>query len=240
MNMSYIDPVIHIGGDEVNDYCYKTALKSILAFENLTVAQAVSDWLKMLVNFVHKNQKVPMVWEEAILQYNASSYPMIAQAWKGKNSINRLSEASDTLFIVDSSYDAYYLDCGRGSFIVGTKAGNSWCNPYKSWQHIYNHDILANITKNAIDQVIGGELALWTELVDVNNMDNLLWPRTAAGMETLWSGHLDQHGIVRTPVMALNRFQALRNWFHQLGYHPDVVQMLWCQMNKGDCLDPTL
>lgn len=66
-----------------------------------------------------------------------------------------------------SNVDALYMDCGFSAWVG---QGLNWCAPYKSWQTVYQNDLLEivkNHTGNETDmqRVTGAELALWTENV---------------------------------------------------------------------------
>lgn len=79
-----------------------------------------------------------------------------------------------------STYDYLYLDCGLGS----PTGGNSWCDPYKTWLHIYNFDPRkANIG----NRLLGATSALWTEMTSPNNLDAIMWPRGITFGMRMWN-----------------------------------------------------
>ena len=45
----------------------------------------------------------------------------------------------------------------------------------------------AALTPEQKSRVLGGEATMWTDIVGPDNMDNRIWPRTAAIAERLWS-----------------------------------------------------
>jgi len=48
-------------------------------------------------------------------------------------------------------------------------------------------DSAATLTPDQKSRVLGGEATMWTDIVSHENMDNRIWPRTAAIAERLWS-----------------------------------------------------
>merc|ERR1712106_154614 len=89
-----------------------------------------------------------------------------------------------------SNWDATYLDCGAGGWV---KEGNNWCSPYKGWQLMHQNDLdlilerhgVSNIAE-AKDNVLGGEVAMWTEQVDDTELVSKTEPRLSAFAERLW------------------------------------------------------
>jgi hexosaminidase len=48
-------------------------------------------------------------------------------------------------------------------------------------------DSAATLTSDQKARVLGGEATMWTDIVSDENMDNRIWPRTAAIAECLWA-----------------------------------------------------
>jgi len=47
------------------------------------------------------------------------------------------SKAVDAGFrFVHASSNYFYLDCGGGAWMGGVPNGNSWCDPFKTWQKV--------------------------------------------------------------------------------------------------------
>ena len=107
----------------------------------------------------------------------------------GDPTIKTVAEAGFKMIF--SNYDATYLDCGFGGWV---NSGNNWCSPYKVfirhfnwhfnilvlvkvWQLLHGNDPyrlleargVANL-EAARGNVLGGEVAMWTETADGHNM----------------------------------------------------------------------
>lgn len=137
-----------------------------------------------------------------------------------------------------------YLDCGRGQWLNFDNGAafdqfypfNDWCGPTKSWQLIYSHDPVANIAKEAAKNVVGGEVAVWSETIDTTNLDVLVWPRASAAGEVLWSGRQDAAGQNRSQYDASPRLAEMRERMVARGVRAAPVQMIFCtQGNATEC-----
>jgi hexosaminidase len=75
--------------------------------------------------------------------------------------------------------DYFYMDCGFGN----KYGGNSWCDPFKTWWHIYSFEP-SNYTDS--DLMLGSEIAAWSELNKDDNIHVKTWPRGAAMADKTW------------------------------------------------------
>lgn len=107
---------------------------------------------------------------------------------------------------------------------------------------MYSHDPAAGLNGSAAAKnVLGGEVALWSETIDAQNLDSLTWPRAAAAAETLWSGRIDAAtGQNRSQVDAAPRLNAQRARLVARGIGAAPIQMEWCTMypNATGCQQP--
>lgn len=133
-----------------------------------------------------------------------------------------------------------YLDCGRGAWVnydngPAFQAGypfNDWCGPTKSWRLMYTHDPVAGLSSEEAKLVLGGEVAVWSELADSSNLDSLMWPRASAAGEVLWSGRQDASGQNRSQYDAAPRLAEFRERMVARGVRAMPVQMVYC--TQGD------
>lgn len=118
---------------------------------------------------------------------------------------------------------------------------NDWCGPTKSWELVYSHDPAAGVNGTAADLVLGGEVALWSESIDSQNLDSLAWPRAAAAGEVLWSGRTDASGQNRSQLDAAPRLNSFRQRLVARGIGASPIQMEWCTMypNATGCAQPS-
>ena len=112
--------------------------------------------------------------------------------------------------------------------------GGSWCAPFKTWARIYDYDITFNLTAKEAKLVLGGEVALWSEQADPTVLDALLWPRSSALAESLWSGNRGPNGLKRY-AEALNRLNDWRYHLLARGINAEPLQPYWCLKHPGQC-----
>ncbi|KAI8369441.1 glycoside hydrolase superfamily [Radiomyces spectabilis] len=106
-------------------------------------------------------------------------------------------------------------------------SGGDWCSPFKSWQRVYSYDPTFNLTKEEAQNVLGGEVALWSEQSDETVLDARLWPRTAAAAEVLWSGRFDATNVQRNVGDAMPRMFDWRYRLLRRGIRAEPLQPLW-------------
>lgn len=57
-----------------------------------------------------------------------------------------------------------YIGCFFRLLLTPAAVASSWCDPFKTWWHMYNTDMMANISQADADRILGGEACNWGEL----------------------------------------------------------------------------
>lgn len=164
------DSYFHTGGDECNvkewetnpriqDYMRKNSIKDGAALQ--------MEFTARIQKIVASHKKIMEGWDE-VLQPNTPK-DVVIQSWRGPGS---LAEAARNGYrgVLSSGY---YLDLNQSA------AEHYKVDPLG--------DNAAALTPEQKRLVLGGEAAMWTDIVSADNMDNRIWPRTAAIAERLWS-----------------------------------------------------
>ncbi|PGH13013.1 hypothetical protein AJ80_06497 [Polytolypa hystricis UAMH7299] len=235
----------HTGGDELNLNTY--LLDETVKSNN---SETIRPLLQKMVMHVHNKIRdaglIPIVWEEMAIQWNltlsssssSSNKPdVLVQAWRESAAVKKVLEKGyRTIF---GPGDAWYLDCGYGSFFNPKPNSTTvrrpfldWCAPLKNWRYMYVYDPLAGIPKDLQPLLEGGEAHMWSENVDPIVMDAMIWPRAAAAAEVLWTGP-------RTTEHIQDASYRLGEWRERAvidsGVGASVVQMTYCLMREGSC-----
>jgi len=209
-------------------------------------------------SYITAKKKTAIYWEDvlvsALVNVSASVLPRestILQTWnKGPANTKVLTFAGYRTIV--SSSDFFYLDCGRGGWVGNDSTydqqedndpqnrvnyggdGGSWCAPFKTWARVYDYDITFNLTVDEAKLVLGGEVALWSEQADATVLDALLWPRSSALAESLWSGNRGPDGTKRY-AEALHRLNDWRYRLVERGINAEPLQPYWCLKHPGQC-----
>jgi hexosaminidase len=93
---------------------------------------------------------------------------------------------------------------------------------------MYSHDPVADLTAEEAKQVLGGEVAAWSETIDSANFDSLVWPRASAAGEVLWSGRQDAAGQYRSLMDAAPRLNEFRERMVLKGVGASPFQQMFC------------
>jgi hexosaminidase len=59
---------------------------------------------------------------------------MHGRVWISSADAKAVAEAGFRLVHAPSDY--FYLDCGAGGWVGNNPNGNSWCDPFKTWQQV--------------------------------------------------------------------------------------------------------
>ncbi|KAG0451028.1 hypothetical protein HPP92_026632 [Vanilla planifolia] len=245
------EPFFHAGGDEVNAACWEDD-PTIAAFMSGggTHDQLLETFVNRTYPFISGDlNRTVVYWEDVILgpkiKIPPSALPRettILQTWNNGPNNTKLLAAAGFRVIV-SSWDFYYLDCGHGGWVGNDSQydtlasggnGGSWCAPFKTWQRVYDYDITEGLTEREKNLVLGGEVAMWSEQVDGVVVDGVVWPRTSAMAEALWSGNRGTDGKKRY-ADATDRLNEWRQRMVTRGIAAEPLQPLWCTRNPGMC-----
>ncbi|GAB4018974.1 hypothetical protein GCM10028808_55090 [Spirosoma migulaei] len=160
-------PYLHIGADENNGAAWKNN-PQIVQFMKQKGFNEVHQLQAYFVNRMHallkKHHRTTVGWEEL---YGADlPKDVVVQVWGalgGKRpSPLEIAQQGNPVLISKGFYLDYF---------------------YPAYFHYLN----ANLPSATDPNVLGGEAALWAEVVDENSFETRAWPRTAAVAERLWS-----------------------------------------------------
>ncbi|PGH33379.1 hexosaminidase [[Emmonsia] crescens] len=233
----------HTGGDEfnLNTYLLEDAVGSNKEEVLRPLLQGV---VTRLHDAIREAGLTPIVWEELVADWDLTLSPsptektdIIVQAWRNSSAVkNLLGQGYRTIF---GSGDAWYLDCGQGTYVNPKPSSNAikepfldWCSPMKNWKHMYMYNPLEGIPEDLHHLIEGGETHMWSEHVDPVILDKMVWPRAAAAAEVLWSGP-------RTANQIQDASYRLSEWRERavvdLGVGASLAQMTYCLMREGSC-----
>jgi hexosaminidase len=166
----------HIGGDENNgkEWNANPAIQKFKKDNNFLNNHDLQTYFNMkLIPMLKKHNKKMMGWEE-IMTENMSKDAII-HAWRGTNEGQEAGGA-----LIKAAKNGYNTVLSNGYYIdlmLGVES------------HYLNDPISKNIILSPKEKarILGGEAAMWSELVTPLNIDSRIWPRTAAIAERLWS-----------------------------------------------------
>ncbi|CAN1853265.1 Beta-hexosaminidase 3 [Linum perenne] len=190
---------VHLGGDEVNTACWTSTphIKNWLKEHKMNASQAYE-------YFVLRTQKIALShgfgiinWEETFTNFGDKlNRQTVIHNWLGGNVAPKV--VAKGLRCIVSNQDKWYLDH------LNTK-----------WEDFYLNEPLANITNPQLHKlVIGGEVCVWGETVDMSDIEQTIWPRAAAAAERLWTSY---DKIAKDPKQAIRRLTQFRCLLNERG-----------------------
>ena len=164
------DSYFHAGGDECDpkEWEGNPRIQQFMLTHSIKDGAALQAIFTARVEKIIASQKKIMVGWDEILQTNTPK-DVVIQSWRGPES---LAEAAKNGYrgVLSSGY---YIDLNQSAaehYSVDPLGANA-----------------ASLTPGQKARVLGGEVTMWTDIVSHENMDNRVWPRTAAIAERLWS-----------------------------------------------------
>jgi hexosaminidase len=164
------DSYFHAGGDECDpkEWEGNPRIQQFMRAHSIKDGAALQATFTARVEKIIANQKKIMLGWDEILQPNTPK-DVVIQSWRGPES---LAQAARNGYrgILSSGY---YIDLNQSAaehYLVDPLGANA-----------------AELTADQKARVLGGEATMWTDIVSHENMDNRVWPRTAAIAERLWS-----------------------------------------------------
>ena len=163
------DSYFHAGGDE----CDPKEWESNPRIQEFMRAHAITDGPALQAYFTEKIQKIIAARKKIMVGWDEVLRPdtprdVVIQSWRGPESLAQA--AREGYRGVLSS--GYYIDLNQSAaehYLVDPLGDPSGLSPEQK------------------KRVLGGEATMWTDIVSDENMDNRIWPRTAAIAERLWS-----------------------------------------------------
>lgn len=234
----------HLGGDEVNANAY-TLDPTVKSNSTKVLQPLLQKFMDRNMNQVKSLGMTPLVWEEMLLQWNLTlPKNTIVQTWLSDESV--AETVAKGYQALAGNYNYWYLDCGHGDwtdFYQGADSAEFWpytdyCAPFHNWRLMYSYDPLHGVPAANQHLVLGGEAHIWSEQTDTINLDRMVWPRTSAAAEVLWSGAKDSTGQNRSTVLASPRLSDMRERLVARGIMAEPVNMYFCTQNGTQCVQP--
>lgn len=217
---------------EIISNAKKTAIlwEDAVTNDNLPIPKDVvmQVWTNPVQNAVKKGYKV------IASNYNFWYLDCGHGGWNGNDTSYDQQEAPE---VPEAIAEAIEKAGGEGAYVTPNwgGSGGDWCSPFKSWQRVYSYDLTFNLTESEAENVLGGEVALWSEQTDSTTLDVRLWPRTSAAAEILWSGRYDKSNVKRDIGDAMPRLFDWRYRLLKRGINTEALQPLWCGQNPHMC-----
>jgi len=211
-------PYIHIGADENNGAAWNSNPKIVQFMKDKGIKdthELQAYFVKRLYDISKKYKRTMIGWQEV---YNANlPKDVIVQAWIASGSFMKavppleIAGKGNQVLISTGSYLDLFLPA-------------------------HMHYINANIPATVSDKVLGGEAALWSELVDEHTFEERAWPRAASIAERLWSPSsvADVDDMYRRLFILSDRLEE-GGLDHRLN-----IKRMMSQLSNGDDVQPAL
>lgn len=230
-----------IGGDEVNLECWaqQSPIPNYTDLHDLWGDFTLKALNRLKIANNHQQIKNIIVWSSKLskrpyLQRYLNRTNIVVQSWGSSQWPDTMDLIQDGYKVIVSHVDAWYLDCGFGRW---RETGEAACDPYRPWQTVYNHRPWQQFQpEQQHNQIVGGEVCLWSEQLDEYALDSRLWPRTAAFAERLWTDPAVDTVTYTIREDVYTRLNTQRDRLVRRGIKAEALWPLWCSQNPGMCL----
>uniref|UniRef100_A0A672Y4E6 Beta-hexosaminidase n=1 Tax=Sphaeramia orbicularis TaxID=375764 RepID=A0A672Y4E6_9TELE len=210
------DSYIHLGGDEVNFFCWKSnpdvrAFMQKMGFgTDFTKLEAF--YMESIVNITSTLNKTAIVWQDVFDYHERIPEDTVLHIWKGvpydyTKELSRITKAGKRVVLAAPWY------------INHIAYGQDWRKSYTVQPLNFSG------TEEQKKLVIGGEVCMWGEYVDATNLTPRLWPRASAAAERLWSDEKQTSSVEK----AFPRLQDFRCKLLRRGIQAEPLYVGHCR-----------
>jgi len=216
MSELFTDRFVHIGGDENNgkQWDANVEIQAFMREKNLFDNHELQSYFNnRILDILEKNGKRMMGWDE-IFQPGISD-DILIQSWRGKKALFQAAEQGYQAILSNG----YCIDLAQPASFH------------------YLNDPLPDDSGLSADErrnVLGGEAAMWSEMVTTETIDSRIWPRTAAIAERLWSP-----GDINDVDDMYRRLQIISYQLEEVGLqHISYYEMMLRRLAGGTNIEP--
>jgi hexosaminidase len=211
------DDFVHTGGDEVDAAAWPHV-------EDARAAQA--EFTRRAAAIVAGHGRRMVVWDEALTDDLPED--VVVQAWRGPRVLHDAVRAGHQTLLSAGWYLDHLLAARHLHAVdplaepdavaaaqreIENDSALAGIRPILAGAHRWQGDParLARLTPAEAARVLGGEACMWTELVTDTNLDQRIWPRTAAVADRLWAPPPERPDALDT----LDRVTGLGAWLER-------------------------
>jgi len=165
------DAYFHTGGDECDFHEWESnpSIRGYMRVHGIQDGAALqAQFTARVQKIVAGNKKIMMGWDEVLQP--GTPRDVVIQSWRGPKSLADAARNGNRGVL---SF-GYYIDLNQSA------AEHYAVDPL-------GDPSAASLSPDEKARVLGGEATMWTDIVSDENLDNRVWPRTAAIAERLWS-----------------------------------------------------
>eukprot|EP00040_Diaphanoeca_grandis_P012972 m.65642 g.65642 ORF g.65642 m.65642 type:complete len:779 (-) comp23583_c0_seq2:204-2540(-) len=166
--------LMHVGGDEVELDCWEVnkPIMEWLKERSMSVHDGYGAFTTKVGGVVIAANKRPVYWDEVWSSYQEKiDKRSVIHVWKSKQLLQKVVASGFNAILSNADGDTpWYLDY-----------------LHVDWTQMYSNEPCDSLTKQQCAMVLGGQGNMWSESVDISNIEAVVWPRLGAIAEKLWS-----------------------------------------------------